>query len=184
MNQISLDLVDYTFHRKIKPAQNLALVVVGVLWVVILPVLLLQIELLTRLAAYLMLFSILPGSVFLLLSIPFLFKRRTGKALLKDNELTINGVNHPLDHIEFKLNIHQSDWIDSSKSIHQKLKGLTIWGNYIYTGPDNKFEFEPHPNLHSYIDSLNVKGYNKRQALMVKTTDLFDNIMSIIWAAS
>lgn len=184
MSQTVLHLVDYSFHRKIKPAQNLSLVIAGILWIIILPLLFLQNESLARIAAYLMIFSILPISSFLLLSIPFLFKKRTGKALFKDNELKINDDFYTLDQIELTLNIDQHEWSDSSKEIDQKLKSLPKWGNYINVGSNKKIEFEPNQDINNILDSANIKGYEKRPALMVKTADLFNNLMSILWAAS
>lgn len=184
MNRVALHLVDYTFHRKIKPIQNLSLVVVGVLWIIILPLLFLQNPSLARIAAYLMLFSIMPISIFLILSIPFLFKKRVGKALLQNDGLIINEDSYSLDRIEFKLNMDQSEWADSTKSLDQKLKSLPKWGNYIYIDSNNEFEFEPHRDIHYFINPITVNGYEKRPALMVKTADLFKSIMSMLWAAS
>ncbi len=184
MSQIVLHLVDYSFHRKIKPAQNLSLVIAGILWIIILPLLFLQNESLARIAAYLIIFSILPISSFLLLSVPFLFKKRTGKALLENNELKINGDSYSLSQIEFTLNIDQHDWADSAKSMDQKLKSLPKWGNYINIGSNKKIEFEPNQDVSNLLDSANINGYEKRPALMVKTADLFNSLMSMLWAAS
>lgn len=184
MNRVTLNLVDYSFHRKIKPIQNLSLVITGVLWIIILPLLFLKNPSLSRIAAYLMLFSIMPISIFLILSIPFLFKKKVGKALLKNDRLIINEDSYSLDRVEFKLNIDQPEWTDPTKSLDQKLKSLPKWGNYIYIDSKNEFEFEPHRDIHYFTNSITIYGYDKRPALVVKTADLFKSIMSILWAAS
>jgi len=184
MSQIHLNLVDYTFHRKIKPIQNFSLIATGLLWGIILPLLFLQNQALARIAAYLMIVSIIPLSFFLILSIPFLFKKRTGKVILEDDKLKIGEKLYSLNRVEFKVNIDQSEWTDSSKSIEEKLKRLPKWGNYILLDTNNKFEFEPIQNISKLLDSITINGYEKRPALLVKTTDLFNNIMSMLWAAS
>lgn len=184
MESISISLVNHSFQRKVKPIQNLSLIIAGGLWLIILPLLFLGNESLARAAGYLIIFSGVPIVIFLLLSIPFLFSNKTGSILLKDNQLIIGKNSYDLGRVLFKLNIDQSDWDDTSKSYTEKIHSLPKWGNYLIVNKNEEFEFLPDRKIEKYLLSIKISGYEKRPALMVKTADLFNSLMSMLWAAS
>lgn len=181
---LSLILVNYNFLRKIKPIQNLSLIIASALWVIILPLLLFENETMARIAGYFVVFSIIPISLFLVLSIPFLFFNKTGTALLEDDKLVIDEKSYDLKKVRLKLNIDQSEWVNTSRSIAQKIKSLPKWGNYLILNTGKELEFKPTKQLEKFLDSIKISGHEKRSVLMVKTTDLFSNLVSMLWAAS
>lgn len=185
MIELSLNLVDYTFQRRIKPIQNLSLIVAGILWIFILPLLLLNNQNLSAIASYLILFSIVPFSLFLVMSIPFFFKKKIGEVIIDRDKIKLNDRSYNLNHIRFELNIDQATWMDTTKSITKKIKSLPKWGNYIFISDKNiQLEFEPSESLEEIVKYSCVGGYEKRPALLFKTSDILNSLLSILWAAS
>jgi len=164
--------------------QNLSLIMAGGIWLIILPLLFLGSEFLARIAGYLIIFSAASLAIFSLLSVPFLFSNKTNNIFLRDNKLVIGIDSYDLSQVRFKLNIDESEWNNTSKTHSQKIQSLPKWGNYILINEDSEFEFLPNEELEKYLSSIRISGYEKRPALMVKTADLFNNLMSMLWAAS
>lgn len=181
---LSLNLINQSFQRRIKPAQNTSLLVTSTLWLIILLLLFFENQDLSKIAGYLIIFSALSLSIFLILSLPFLFLNKIGTALIENDKLIINQKFYELNQVLFKLNIDQIDWDNTSKSSIQKINSLPKWGNYLILDTGEKFEFEPDERLEKHLGGLKISGYEKRPVFMVKTTDLLNNLLSMLWAAS
>lgn len=183
-DSLTIRLIDCTLHRKIKPTQNLSLILAGATWAIIIPLLFLENQAMARLAGYLILFSIIPIILFSLLSIPFLFRKKVGEAFYDSERLILNREYHDLSEVKIELSIHQSSWTNKSENTSKKIRKLPFWGNYIILNSGERFEFDPNEKFISFVPKNLVSGYQKRSVLLVKTTDLFNNIMSILWATS
>lgn len=184
MNPITFQLTDYSFLRRIKPIQNICLLIIFNILITYLIIVYFEINFLQNLAAFILLISIILFVLFLLLTISNLYKKKNGLLVLTDNQINISNDVYELSNIQFIINIDQTEWLNKSKLIDKKINSLPKWGNYIVLESGKKIEFEPNENLNKIIEKINVEGYHKRPFLLVKTSDLFNSLASTLWAAS
>lgn len=74
-------------------------------------------------------------------------------------------------------------FIDLNVNTSESIEKLPFWGNYIVLSDNKNIEFEPNKDMEKLVDCISVSN-SKRSALSMKTTDLFNNLMSFLWAAS
>ncbi|MCW3787914.1 hypothetical protein [Plebeiibacterium sediminum] len=174
-----ISLTDCTLQRKFKPFQNLALIILGGLWLIIILLLLIDNYTIRTIASYLILISTIPFLSFVLLSVPFLFIKEKGIAAITKDYLIINGQSYNINEVKIFINIENNKLC--KLPIQDLVKKTPKWGNFLILNDNSQVEFIPSLNLKLFE---NIIGYEKRPALYVKTADLFDDIMSILWGAS
>lgn len=182
MEDIKLNILDCSFQRKMKPVQNISLIIFTLSWLFIFVFLFFNNRIVSILFYSIMVISIVSGAIAIVTSL-FFFKRKIigvieiykNKIILEDREF--NDIN------DFYLDLN----IEGSK-VHtldeEIIKKLPFWGNFfVNEKKDLKIEFEPHYELKKIVPHIKIKN-TKRSALSMKTTDLFNNLMSLLWAAS
>ncbi|MBW4970776.1 hypothetical protein KZY98_09930 [Croceibacter atlanticus] len=178
MNGLEFKILDCSLQRKLKPIQNLSLIVFTVSWLFIFALLFFNENWASILFYVFISLSIVSVAISIIISIFFFKKKKVGTVIINNKNLIINSNQiYDSNNWYFDLNINA---IDKNSSIEK----LPFWGNYIIDKSTNDIiEFEPNSNLKEAIDYLEVKN-SKRSALSMKTTDLFNNLMSLLWAAS
>lgn len=178
MNDIVLILIDCSLQRRLKPIQNLLLVIFTVSWLFIFILIFFNGNWVSVLFYIFNLLSIVSIIIFIIISFCFLSRKKVGMIIINEKKLIINDNEvYNNDDWYFDLNI-------SITEENFSIEKLPFWGNYIVHKNSNKrIEFEPNIKLKKAIGYLEVKN-SKRSVLETKTTDLFNNLMSLLWAAS
>ncbi|WP_282160877.1 hypothetical protein [Ulvibacterium marinum] len=178
---VVLNILDCTLQRRIKPIQNISLIIFTLSWVLIFTLLFFD----SRLASVLFYFFIAMSMVSAIAAIIFslfFFKRKIiGVIKIRGDEITINNKN-PRDINDYHLDLNVED---SKINILDKetIKKLPFWGNFFVHKNGSKIEFEPSDELKKIATYINIEN-TKRPVLSMKTTDLFKNLMNLLWAAS
>jgi hypothetical protein len=193
MESVTLTLVDYSFHRKVKPYQNLALIITCVLWLIILTLLLFEEKNFAHFITYSIAISFLSLVVFLFLSSIFLFKRKIGQVTISNNQtdIIIGDSKEKIDSkdVMLKLNIDKAEWENKKSNTKELISSLPMWGNFLFlniSDPNkaNSLEFEPDERMANVLSQIALTTYEKRPLLLVKTSDLLKNLLWMLWGAS
>lgn len=177
-SSLNLHLTNCSIQRKIKPSQNLSLIILGLLWLFIVLLLPFNNHITRTIASYLIITSAIPLFSLILLSIPFLFIRKKSTATITKNHVIIDNIHYNLDEVTILVNIDQ---IELKKHPDNLIKKLPKWGNFLIINNNVKIEFIPTLSIKLF---KNIEGYKKRPSLYIKTADLFNVIMSTLWGAS
>jgi len=179
---IKLNILDCSFQRKLKPIQNISLIIFTVSWVFIFILLFFSSSWATILFYIFLLLSLISIVISIITSLLFFKKKKTGILEIDKEKVIINNKNiYNTKDCYFDLNV---DSFEKHEVYKESIKKLPFWGNFIIQEKDNiKIEFEPNINLEKLIPYIKIKN-TKRPALSMKTTDLFNNLMSLLWAAS
>jgi|GEM_PF-3369642 len=178
MNKFEFKILDCSLQRKLKPIQNFSLIIFTASWVFIFALLFFNQKWASILFYLFIVLSAISAVLSLVISFFFFNKKTVGTVVISEVDIIINNNQvYANNDWYFDLNISA---IDKNSSIDK----LPFWGNYIIHKTTNKvLEFEPNSKLKKAKDYLEVKN-SKRSALQIKTTDLFNNIMNLLWAAS
>lgn len=171
--KLELDVLDCSLQRKIKPFQNISLIIFCICWLLIFILLLFEkstFNLIFNILFGLSIFSLL---TFLFLSLFFLKQNKKGKIYINESFIIFNDIEYALNQCLLDLNLYSTDNINN----------LPFWGNYFILPNNNKIEFLPDKNLNLISEKINISNA-KRSVLSMKTTDLFKSVMDILWAAS
>ena len=181
MENIKLNILDCSFQRKLKPIQNLSLLTFTISWVFIFILLLFNGRWASILFYTLIVLSLISIIISIITSLFFFKKKKIGILEIDKEKIVINNKIYDVNDWYFDLNIYS---IEEELSVQESIKRLPFWGNFIINKKQKTLiEFEPNSNLQKVITYFDVEN-SKRSALTMKTTDLFKNIMSILWAAS
>jgi len=181
MNCIILNILDCSLNRKFKPVQNLSLFFFTLCWLLIFITLLFNNKFTDILFYALIILSLVALTIFIILSILIIKKKRVRIVTLTENQIIINKVKiYDIKDFYFDFNVNQTK--DSIDKNH--IKKLPFWGNYIISKKNNiKIEIEPEEELKYLLPFISINN-TKRSAFSMKTTDLFKSFMDILWAAS
>ena len=182
VESIKLNILDCSFQRKLKPIQNISLIIFTVSWFFIFGLLFFN----SRWAAILFYGFIVLSSISIATSIItslfFFKKKQIGILEISKEKIIINNKSiYNTKDCYFDLNI---DSFEKQEIYNESIKKLPFWGNFLIQEKDNiKIEFEPNTNFEKVVPYIKIKN-TKRSVLSMKTTDLFNNLMSLLWAAS
>lgn len=180
MTSVTLNILDCSLLRKLKPIQNLSLIIFTFSWLFIFTLLFFN-NRFANILFYLFITISLMGLVaFISISLFFLQKKKIGTIEINKEKIVINDEIYNTEDCYFDFNTDSLE-VEYDEDI---IKKLPFWGNFITVEKSNlKIEFEPNENLEHIYSHIKIKN-TKRPALSMKTTDLFNNLMSLLWAAS
>lgn len=180
---VKLNILDCTLQRKLKPIQNLSLIIFTISWVFIFILLFSN----SRWAAILfytfIVLSLISIVITIIISLFFFKKKKIGTLEINQEKIIIdNKYTYATKDCYFDLNVDSLE--KQEKANKENIKEFPFWGNFIIQEKNNiKIEFEPNTDFEKIIPYIKINN-RKRPALSMKTTDLFKNLMSLLWAAS
>ncbi len=181
MENIVLNILDCSLQRRLKPIQNISLIIFTVSWVFIFILIFFNTRWASILFYAFIVLSLISAVTAIIISLFFFKKKKIGTAVVNTKKITINNNIYDINDWCFDFNIYS---MEEQTTSTQTIEKLPYWGNYITEEKSNlKIEFEPNKNLENIFPHIKIKN-TKRPALSMKTTDLFNNLMSLLWAAS
>lgn len=183
--KMHFNLIDSSFKKKLKPIQNLSLIITSILWVLICLLLLIKESPTARTATtYLIIISALFFIIFCFTSLLFLYKPKTGFAFLDGHEISIGNKSYKLEQLSIVLNVEYEQWVNPNKTMNKKIINLPYWNNYLVINNDKKFEFEPNIQLLDFLSLVQTNKHKEKSMLMCRTSHLLKDLLSILWASS
>lgn len=193
MNNISLTLIHPMILGKIKPYQNLALIISCILLLVAFTLAWFDNKVLSNMVGYLIALSGLLLIAFFLLSLPFFFFKRMEIATITNGVMSID-IGHKradfsIHDIRFLLNCN-SELVRADQPLTlNTFKNLSTWGNYIVIPSECSrkniyIQFMPDEDLFKVLPQLKIETSKSRSILMYDTTDLLKKFIWMLWGAS
>lgn len=170
---LCFNILDCSFQRKVKPIQNLSIIIFAICWIFIFILIFIPYSWAVFLFYIFLIISGLSLLLFISLSLFFIRKNRIGVVKINKDIIMVNNSKYRANECFIDLNVNASE----------SIKKLPFWGNYIVLSDNKNIEFEPNKDMEKLVDCISVSN-SKRSALSMKTTDLFNNLMSFLWAAS
>lgn len=170
---LSFNILDCSVQRRIKPIQNLSIIIFATCWGFIFIIIFLRFSWVSFLFNILLFISGFAFTLFIILSFFFLKKNRIGIVKVNNDIIVIGNNRYKTTECFIDLNMNTAN----------PIKTLPFWGNYIVLPNNKNIEFEPNKDIEKFVGYIKVSN-SKRSALSMKTTDLFNNLMSLLWAAS
>ena len=193
MNNITLTLIQPSFLGKLKPFQNLSLIITCTLLLIAFTLSWFDSNILSNIAGYLVALSLVPIITFILLSLPFFFFKRLEIATITNRVMSIDINNKPaqfdIQELKFLLNI-DSKLLENKEPLNSEIiKDLSTWGNYIVIPCESPLEdiyiqFIPGEDLLKVLPQLKIETKKNSSILMNDTTDLLKKFMWMLWGAS
>lgn len=182
-------LFDYSVLRRVKPWQNLALIIFAVCWLIIF-ILLFVNDKNNSLIVIPFMTSMVSIGLFLTLSLLTLYKKHVGEVRFVDGQAYIDGISHqfqiPVASVFLQLNIPKA-LLSQPLNQSELLRQLPKWGNYLSfssTSQSFRFEVQPSEALLNSVSSVNITGFESNPILLCRTSDLVRNVFQMLWAAS
>jgi hypothetical protein len=193
MNNSSLTLIYPVILGKIKPFQNLSLIISCILLLVAFTLAWFDNKVLSNMVGYLIALSGLLLITFFLLSLPFFLFKRLEVATIANGIMSID-IDHKrtdfnTDDIKFLLNCNSELVRDDQPLTLNTFKDLSTWGNYIVIPSDCSrkniyIQFKPDEDLFKVLPQLKIETSKSRSILMYDTTDLLKKFIWMLWGAS
>lgn len=192
MNNISLTLIHPLILGKIKPYQNLSLIISCVILLIAFTLSWVDNKVFSNIIGYLIALSCVLIITFILLSLPFFFFKKLEIATITNGIMSIDIDHKPVEfdtrNLRFLLNI-DSKFLGGKEPLAPEIvKDLSTWGNYIViplgSMKDIYIQFIPDEDLFKVIPKLKIETYKSRLILMNDTTDLLKKFMWMLWGAS
>lgn len=193
MHNISLNLIQPLILGKIKPYQNLSLIISCVILLIAFTLSWFDNKMISNMVGYLIVLSGVLIITFILLSLPFFFFKRLEIASIKNGVMSIDIDHKPAEfntqNLRFLLNI-DSRLIGGREPLTSEIvKDLLTWGNYIVIPSESSMkdiyiQFIPDEDLFKVLPQLKIETCKSRAILMNDTTDLLKAFMWMLWGAS
>lgn len=192
MGNIILTLVRPSFLGKIKPYQNLSLIIWGVSLLLIFMLALFNHVFLSKISDHAMLLTVFFFVVFVILSLTFLLQK-TEILTIKDwdgfIEIDKKLIAFDIKKVRFLLNIDIKRWQNQELLKSGLINDLSFWGNYMIIPSENLskniyIQFLPDEDFLSMGSELTVEVYKRKFSLMMDTSDMFKSFMRMFWGAS
>lgn len=193
MNNITLTIIHPLILGKIKPYQNISLIISCVILLIAFTLSWFDNKILSHIVGYLLVLSGVFIITFILLSLPFFFLKRLEIATITDGFMSIDIDHRPkkiyIQNLRFLLNINSKLLEGREPLAHEISKELSTWGNYIIVPSESSvkniyIQFIPDKDFLKLLPQLKIKTYKTRSILMNDTTDLLKNFTWMLWGAS
>lgn len=193
MNNISLTLIHPLILGKIKPYQNLSLIISCVILLIAFTLSWFDNKMLSNIIGYLIALSGVLIITFILLSLPFFFVKKLEIATITNGIMSIDIDHKPAEfntqNLRFLLNIDSKIVGGKEPFTTEIVKDLSTWGNYIVIPSESSIkdiyiQFIPDEDLFKVIPQLKIETCKSRSILMNDTTDLLKKFMWMLWGAS
>ena len=193
MNDIILTTIHPSILGKIKPYQNLTLIILCIILLAVFTLSWFDNKVLISIVGGLIVLSGVLMLIFILLSLPFLLFKRLEIAIIRDGILTIYTGNKPsqydVHNLTFVLNINRRHTENEVPLNPEMADYFLAWGNYIVISSegvpnDIRIQFIPDKDLYKLVPQINIEIHKSRSILMNDTTDLLKNIIWMLWGAS
>lgn len=193
MNNLSITLIHPLILGKIKPYQNLSLIISCVILLIAFTLSWFDNKMLSNMAGYLIALSGVLIIAFMLLSLPFFFFKRLEISTITNGVMSIDIDRKPAEFntqdLRFLVNI-DSKLVKGKESLPPEIaKDLSTWGNYIVIPSESSIkdiyiQFIPDEDLFKVLPQLKIETCKSRSILMNDTTDLLKKFMWMLWGAS
>lgn len=193
MNDTTLILIYPLLLGKIKPYQNLSLITSGVISIIAFIFSWFDNKFLSLITNYLLFASCISITLFIILSLPFLFLEKREIVVITDDIIHLKIDRKPtefnIQKLEFLFNIDRKDLENKNIPPTELIKSLSVWGNYIVISSEISFkktyvQFLPNEQLLNELSKIKIKTYRKKSILMYDTTELLRKFIWMIWGAS
>lgn len=191
-DDISLTLIHPLILGKIKPYQNLSLIISGVLLLLAFILSVFDNHILSSVTGYLVVLCVLFIILFILLSLPFFFKKL--EIAMITNEIISIDIDHKptefnIKDVKFLLNLDSKFLMVNELLTAETVRSLSTWGNYIVVPSHSSMkdiyvQFIPDEDLLKILPQIKIETNKRRSILMNDTDDMLKSFMGLLWGAS